>query len=77
MVPGADGVTVAVSVTDVPACWGVAGEAVSVVVVVCTVGTGKTTDQVLAEIGCQPSRRRSSGPDGWLTSFTRSWYLPA
>ena len=45
-VPGADGLTVAVSVTEVPDSWGLAGDAVKVVVVAVSVTAGYTTDQV-------------------------------
>jgi hypothetical protein len=46
-VPGADGLTVAVSVTEVPETWGLAGNALRDVVVLVNVGVGYTTVQVL------------------------------
>jgi hypothetical protein len=45
-VPGADGVTVAVNVTEAPDCWGLAGDVPSVVFVLICVSGGYTTDQV-------------------------------
>ena len=45
-VPGAEGLTVAVRVTEAPDGWGLVGDVPSEVVVPVKVGVGYTTDQV-------------------------------